>query len=100
MCSRSRALPLESPEQPGAQSPHRSQELWPGPAATSAPAPRPAPSAQRGQTPSPPPPAAVVGTVKRFSVRKGCGFITRNDTKADTVVHQTVLKEDDPRKYL
>lgn len=89
-------MTMESPEQPSAQSLHRSQELWPG---TQAPPPA-LPRAQRRQTASPPPPAAVVGTVKRFSVRKGCGFITTNDTKADVVVHQTAMKKDDPRKYL
>uniref|UniRef100_A0A8C3YLM4 CSD domain-containing protein n=1 Tax=Catagonus wagneri TaxID=51154 RepID=A0A8C3YLM4_9CETA len=42
----------------------------------------------------------VLGTVKRFSVRRGYGFINRNDTGEDVFVHQTAIKESNPRRYL
>lgn len=37
---------------------------------------------------------------KMVQHEKQIWFHQRNDIKADVVVHQTALKEDDPRKYL
>ncbi|XP_072906369.1 Y-box-binding protein 1-like [Hemitrygon akajei] len=44
--------------------------------------------------------AKVLGTVKWFNVQNRYGFINRNDTKEDVVVHQTAIKKSNARKYL
>ncbi|KAJ8785577.1 hypothetical protein J1605_007174 [Eschrichtius robustus] len=42
----------------------------------------------------------VLGTVKWFSVRNGCDFINRNNTKEDVFVYQSALKKNNSRKHL
>uniref|UniRef100_A0A8C3M5G3 Uncharacterized protein n=1 Tax=Geospiza parvula TaxID=87175 RepID=A0A8C3M5G3_GEOPR len=42
----------------------------------------------------------VLGTVKWFNVKHRYSLITQNDNKDDVFVHQTVIKKNNPRKYL
>ena len=42
----------------------------------------------------------VLGTIKWFNVRNGYSFINWNKTKEDVFVHQTSIKNSNPRKYL
>lgn len=42
----------------------------------------------------------VFGTVKWFSVRNGCDFFNRNNTKEDVFVYQSALKKNNSRRHL